>query len=323
MQDFLEVEEQAEFLAVEELADALSVHSATMKRRIAYEAVARGEEQQSSTRLDGTAALPTDEHQASVRERGLGAATSAGNLGVQAVTSRGAQHISAESHALVPDPDAALEMVTRQGASSVSDARNVGHGPAVGSRVSLVGLSRTPRYNGKCGVVVGLTPDGKVRVVLDGSTKEYSLNPAHIVAENGGPNISERGTVANAGASAPKEYGRKARHVVWEQCGPPLSLVPSGMTETAQSSPGALLVRVTAASGESCSETAPPPVGSRVALHGLSRKKYNGRIGRMVGHVDDRKVKVTLDDDPKGKALSVGIQHVRCVDRDSDLGEDP
>jgi ribosomal protein L21E len=56
--------------------------------------------------------------------------------------------------------------------------------PVVGSRVSLSGLSKTPRFNGKCGVVVWHSPEGKVvRVVLDEGKKEYSLKARHVVLE--------------------------------------------------------------------------------------------------------------------------------------------
>jgi ribosomal protein L21E len=147
-----------------------------------------------------------------------------------------------------------IELVVDDGAAGASSGTPTV--PAVGTRVLLAGLSKE-RFNGECGLVVGHLSDGKVRVVLDGSTKEYSLKTENLVT------VTESELAASNKKLRPDgDRGASKR----------------ATPEKKRTSPQAL-----------------PAVGSRVSLAGLSKERFNGKCGVVVGH-SDGKVRVVLDE---------------------------
>jgi ribosomal protein L21E len=198
--------------------------------------------------------------------------------------------------------------------------------PPVGSRITLDGLSKK-KYNGQAGLVVGHADERRAKVILDDGPngKVFSVDIRH---------VRHVGSDADVSIMGPKPHA-----LAWtaqRQHAP----VPSGplvvagkLSECVRGSHQANGNRHSASTPDSHDSISPYwdvsagdcaagsrgtrsawlPVGSRITLDGLSKKKYNGQAGLVVGHADERKAKVILDDGPNGKVFSVDIRHVQLL----------
>ena len=111
-------------------------------------------------------------------------------------------------------------------------------------------------------MVVGHTSDGKVRVVLDGSSKEHSLKTAHVLVDRGSSKTTKRTTSETArGMVVDDTVAKTSKRAVSENA------------QTLAASESELATTIDRAACEEAGITmlSAPVVGSRVSLLGHER----------------------------------------------------